>query len=647
MHARGEIDWILTRLTRPPLCSKTQPRDIFKICEADSTGVTILLRAIAGHSVYVKLDDATLSSWVEAALSSDGIVATHTTRTAKNIATVTWCVQACVATFKLTRGVTWRNIGLEQMVANVYMALRNSSFNTSRGATDKFYIRSVDFLTRTYGDGMDSGVAGTPIFPSISDPGDQPQQKRSAQSHGNALFCAIEAGSLRRATELLSMGTIDLEETDSRGYTPLIFAAFYDRADFVRPLLRSGADVFASTDEGYTALAASVKNGNLAIAHMLVRAGADPNVRYVDGRFPLYRATWDQNVAMATLLVKAGADYHMPYENGETTLHLAAHLGNTKIADMLISAGVNVNARMIGGYTALHRATQSGQGGVVKTLINAGADPSLGYSEGEIALVPMDFAVCHGTVDREDVSVLKELIACCGIERCWGESKGTNALRHAIRVSSLPVVDVLIEAGVVDAGGALIVAVNNADSACVARLLRACPPSRQPRYVNATPTPEDDIGVVSRKCSVTPLTLAIRQFGKYSSSKIAQHLIECGADTTVGVYVTHDDGKPDELMAPVELADHLLSQETCRDDCSRARLAGMGRLLRRADAIRAGSWLWPSPPVATVPSATVAGGGPREATLLMLRNMRRRVRVHKISIALRLHEARVAAAWLV
>lgn len=598
----------------------------------------MLLRAFEGHSVCVKLDDAEMGRMVEAALAADGIVTTQPNNTVKTIVAVTWCVQACVATFKLARGVSWQHIGMEHMVANVYMALRNSRFQARTVATDYFYARSVEFLTDAFGDGMDC-VAGTSTPPGAAkDTSKQPQRRRATHPAGNDLIRTVAVGSLRRLNELLSRANIDLEETDAHGYTALILAAYHDRTDFVRRLLGAGADVFASTDEGYTALAASVKNGNLAISHILIRAGADTNVRYVDGRFPLYRAIWDNNVAMATLLVKAGADYHMPYERGETTLHLAANIGNTKMVDMLIGAGVNVNVRMAGGYTPLHRATQCGHGAVVRALIKAGADPSLGYSEGEIVLVPLDFAVASG-----DVPVLKELVAFGGIRRCWGPSKGINALRHAIRVSSLPLVDALVDAGVVDDGGALIVAVHNADLACATRLLRAWRICEKPMYLDwSPPLSEDDCGgMIARENSVTPLTLAIRNFDKYSSSKIAQLLIECGADTTMGVYVTHDDGKSDEFMAPSELVDHLSLQETCRDESSRARLAGMGRLLLRADAIRAVSWAWPSPLPATVLPATAAGEAPREATRIMLRNMRRRVRARKIQVALRLHEARV------
>lgn len=625
---------------------RTQPRDIFKLhgaASGESKGATTLLRAIEGHPVYMQLENFTISRLVEAALSSDGIVTTHTRKTVKTVVTVTWCVQACVATFKLSRGVSWKYIGLEHMVANVYMALRNSCFQTRTEATDDFYARGIKFLTATYGDGMDSVETAPSIAASAAkDSSDKPKSRAAARHrHGNELIRAVEAGSLRRAKELLSMPSINLEETDINGYTPLIIAAYHNRVDFVRLLLRAGADVFAATDDGHTALAASVKNRNLATTHMLVRAGADANVRYVDGMFPLYRAIWDQNKAIATLLVKAGADYHMPYENGETPLHLAASIGNTKIVVMLIDAGVDVNVRMIGGYTALHRATQCGHGAVVTALMKAGADPSLGYSDGDVVLVALDFAVGY-----QDVSVVKELLVRGGLQRCWGKSKGLNALRYATRVSSLPIAKLLIDAGVVDDGGALMIAVNNADQACVALLLRAWRVCQQPKYPNVTIS-EDLHGISAREGSVTPLTLAIRQFGKHSSPKIAQGLVECGADTSMGVYVTHGNGKPDEMMTPLQLVDQLSLPETCRDEGSRARLAAMGRLLHRAAAIRACSWLWPlrdSPSATMPPPGSVEGEGPHEATRIMLQNMRRRVLTRRLPVVLQLHEASVVAA---
>ena len=624
------------------LLQRIQPRDIFglsEIQEGDDTGPAILFRSTAGHPHNVQLDGTRID--IKGALAADGIETSHTNRTVETIFAVLHTAAASIAMFTLESGVKWQ-LSMDHIVANTYTVLRTSCFSTRTKPMDDFFCRSVDFLYETYGHGMGNAIdirshAGTPATPA-------PPPRQPSTGSGNELLAAAREGSKRRTVALLSAGAIYIDEGDPVGYTPLILAAYFQHPSIVKTLLRAGADVSAATVEGYTALNASVENGNLAIATMLVNAGANVNARYVDGRYPLFRAAINQSLGMATLLVKAGARPDMPFIEGETALHVAAMLGTLSMVRLFIDHGVNLNVRMRGGHTALHRAAQCGHGGIITALLAAGADPLLGANDGTAVIVPLDYAVAKGV----DV-VQSLLVGGNGIEGCGGESGGVTALRYAATTSALDTIVVLSKAGAVDDGGALIVAINNTDAACVRLLVRLWQENRQryPHYINTTFSKQrQPHGMTATLGSVTPLTLAIRRFQKYASHKIVKHLIEVGADTMLPVAV--DISKTHDMMTPfavVEICHSLHDTMSCDDAHAGERLAAIGKLLHQAEAICASSWLWPSLGVGET-KHSVNSRAPNASFTLMLRGMRRRIGRNKFRIALLSHEARAARVRL-
>lgn len=602
-----------------------------------------MVGATKGHPINVKLDDGKMRSQVEGALISDGIATAHTGMTVSIILSVVWDSLAAIAAFTLSSGVSWKHIGTEHIVANVYMALRTSSFVRCKKSANVYFSRSFDFLNETYGHGMGHVLANPPRAETPSTP--KPPARQPFRCNESELHRAVRNGSKRRTVALLSAGTIDIEEAGPMGYTPLLLGAYYQHPSVVDTLLRAGANVSAATDENFTALGISVEKGNLAIASMCLKAGADVNARYIDGWFPLYRATLGGNLAMARLLVKAGGSADTPFKDGETPLHAAATVGAFEMVLLFIEGGVDVNVRMIGGYTALHMAGQCGHGGIIEALLAAGADPLLGSSDGTIMLLPLDYAVAKGHMDAVD-----SLLAAGGIDKCGGESGGLNALRYAVRKGDLEALKTLSRAGVIDDGGALLVAINKPDEDCVRFLLELWRDNRDsmpPRYLNVdfsnqTLSPH---GLSATRGSVTPLTLAIRKYSKYSSCKIVQRLVELGADTALAVTV-HDTGG---IMTPLGVVDlcHSRYEKKSEDDFSGERLLAIGRLLHQADAIRASSWLWPScREEATAPATAKAKSG--AAFRVMLQNMKRRVGTvglvtrgtRKLPNVLLLHEAR-------
>lgn len=125
------------------------------------------------------------------------------------------------------------------------------------------------------------------------------------------VFDAAAAGDVDRLTELLD-GDPELAGAFSEdGYTPLHFAAFFDRGKAVRVLLDHGADVNAvsKNDMKVQPLHSAVAANSRDVAAALLTAGADPNAKQEGGFTPLMGA--EQNEAegdMVRLLMDHGAE---------------------------------------------------------------------------------------------------------------------------------------------------------------------------------------------------------------------------------------------------------------------------------------------------------------------------------------------------
>ena len=125
------------------------------------------------------------------------------------------------------------------------------------------------------------------------------------------VFDAAAAGEVDRLTELLE-GDGDLVGAYSEdGYTPLHFAAFFDRGKAVRVLLDHGADVGAvsKNDMKVQPLHSAVAANSRDVAAALLTAGADPNAKQEGGFTPLMGAEEKEAEGdMVRLLMDHGAE---------------------------------------------------------------------------------------------------------------------------------------------------------------------------------------------------------------------------------------------------------------------------------------------------------------------------------------------------
>ncbi|CAM9237349.1 unnamed protein product [Ectocarpus sp. 12 AP-2014] len=413
----------------------------------------------------------------------------------------------------------------------------------------------------------------------------------------NELHLAVLAGSIERTLAVLATGSVDIDQGDAAGATPLMMAAVKGNAHIVEILLRKGANVSMVDNGGVTALHFSAEQGLVvAVAKLLARAGADLEAKITTTR--------------------------------HTPLHLAALYGRSEMVGALIEAGANPDSRVPSGATALHMAVVKGHLDMLRELIRGKANPSLINTDPPeyLPTVPLDLAAEYGHSD-----MVRELVQEFGVKGCDVANDGQLALRAAARKQHLDVMTILTEAGVVDTAGlAFCSAAANGREESVKFLLRQ-------RCKESNSSSVDDVYINARPNGCTPLAASIRSCSS-QAPRIVRLLIDAGADTTSAVRVTNSQGELEFNGTPLAFTATCLRKKFCTEGKPATeehlhRLEATRRLFLRVEAVHAVSWLWPSDAPVISHGARSSPKPPLSALRLMLPILKRRAKRRSVLVA--------------
>ena len=252
------------------------------------------------------------------------------------------------------------------------------------------------------------------------------------------LLKAAYRGDVDELNKLTSLG-VDVNDALDDGVTPLMMAARSDKADAVKFLINSGADVNAEDNDGNSVLfrmfelptsysselflsiinagvnlkkhgsrgrsllSAIASGKNIELLNILIATGIDvnevDNYGYTALTFALPRDSseyrLEQSLAMTNALINAGADVNHADAEGVSILMKCCECDSSrygygaKALNILIKAGADINVQDIYGRTALMHAAGEGRCcGWIRDIISAGANPYIKDNKG-LSLIDM------------------------------------------------------------------------------------------------------------------------------------------------------------------------------------------------------------------------------------------------------------------
>ena len=135
--------------------------------------------------------------------------------------------------------------------------------------------------------------------------------------------CLIHAATtkidLRVTRSLLKYGADPNAQNKSFRQTAMHMAAFHDRADVARLLIRAGADVNIRDKHGFGPISNAISHNSKAMFNLLLKCGADPGLQPE----ALGVAAWEGRLPYVKALIEHGWDVNSKAFKGRTSLQHA------------------------------------------------------------------------------------------------------------------------------------------------------------------------------------------------------------------------------------------------------------------------------------------------------------------------------------
>ncbi|XP_058479837.1 ankyrin repeat and sterile alpha motif domain-containing protein 1B isoform X3 [Solea solea] len=217
---------------------------------------------------------------------------------------------------------------------------------------------------------------------------------------------------------------------DSKGCFPLHLAAWKGDVDIVRILVHHGPShcrVNQQNHERETALHCAAQYGHSEVVSVLLQELTDPSMRNSQQETPLDLAALYGRLQVVRMLVSAHPNLMSSHTRRHTPVHLAARNGHHSTVQTLLEAGMDVNCVTEHG-SALHEAALFGKMDVVRLLLDSGIDTNLTDSKGRTAL----------EILREHPAPKSQQITALIQEYIMDEMERTNIVEEPVRRCPVP-----------------------------------------------------------------------------------------------------------------------------------------------------------------------------------------------------------------
>ncbi|KAF4549877.1 Ankyrin repeat-containing protein 33 [Elsinoe fawcettii] len=219
-------------------------------------------------------------------------------------------------------------------------------------------------------------------------------------------------------------------ETDKKGRTALMTAAWKNHYHILQLLLSSGANVNARDSRGRTILhnLAADKQCDWGQEVLDLLLNSDISLEGPDmldelQRTPLHWCCVTGKIVFARKLLyrqlAPRANVNAVERGQKTPLHMAVIHNRDDLVDLLLECGSNVHAASTGGWTPLHNACAQGNISIVKTLLRVGADVNARLFSGRTPL--------HAAAEAGHEDVIELLLKQRDIRRMARDSFGFTA----------------------------------------------------------------------------------------------------------------------------------------------------------------------------------------------------------------------------
>ncbi|CAE7317262.1 Ankrd44 [Symbiodinium natans] len=210
-----------------------------------------------------------------------------------------------------------------------------------------------------------------------------------------------------------------LRTADSRGWTPILHAAFAGKAKSLRILtaLLGPSCLEARTPDGSSAAHLAATEGHVECLQALAALGADLKAADSSGWTALHAAAAAGKVESCQILKDLGLEMGHKTPEGWTPVHCAAFSGAVASLGALQDLGASLEEPDVDGEAPAHKAAAAGQDACLRELHKLGARLDSADQSGR---TPAHFAAAEG--EAACLKVLHELGVCLGAEDSMGET---------------------------------------------------------------------------------------------------------------------------------------------------------------------------------------------------------------------------------